>query len=140
MIYIASTDSRAKMPSVATAGSVGLDLYALESYLIEPSPADPVLVRTGIAAQIPHGYEGQIRGRSGLALRGIMCHVGTIDTDYRGELKAVLFNVTSEPFFIDAGDRIAQLVISPIMPPNFTPALVLPGTDRGGNGFGSSGR
>lgn len=138
MIYIQKLNDAATFPTVATEGSVGLDLHSIYQSII--APGECATISTGIAAKLPHGYEGQVRGRSGLAARGILCHVGTIDTDYTGEIKAILFNLSGAPFEILRGDRIAQLVVSPIMPPVFTPVLMLPETSRGSNGFGSSGR
>ena len=138
MIYIKKIDDRATLPGIATPGSAGLDLHALETVTI--APGSVALVRSGIAAQIQHGYEGQVRGRSGLAVRGIFCHVGTIDSDYRGEIKAVLLNTTSQEYQVRAGDRFAQLVIAPIVLPNIVPVLILPETERGTGGFGSSGQ
>jgi dUTP pyrophosphatase len=99
-------------------------------------------VPTGFAIAIPEGFEGQVRARSGLALKsGIVCvnAPGTIDSDYRGEVKVILGNFGSEPFEIRRGDRIAQLVVSPVARAAFKPAPELPETGRGAGGFGSTG-
>jgi dUTP pyrophosphatase len=106
------------------------------------APGAREAVPTGLALAIPRGYEGQVRARSGIALRqGIACinAPGTIDSDYRGEVKVILGNLGSEPFTIRRGDRIAQLVIAPVTRAAFEPVFELPETDRGAGGFGSTG-
>jgi dUTP pyrophosphatase len=110
---------------------------------MELLPRERALVPTGIALAIPAGYEGQVRPRSGLAIKhGVTClnAPGTIDSDYRGEVKVVLVNHGREPFVIRHGERIAQLVIAPVTPVDFAEAQKLDPTERGGGGFGSTGR
>ncbi|HID32229.1 MAG TPA: dUTP diphosphatase [bacterium (Candidatus Stahlbacteria)] len=129
------------LPTYATEGSVGADLYARVGADLTIPPGGWRLIPTGVKIQIPKGYEGQIRPRSGLALKHgitILNSPGTIDSDYRGEIKIILFNFGKEDFLIHNGDRIGQLVISRVVKARFVPAKV-DDTDRGGNGFGSSG-
>jgi dUTP pyrophosphatase len=131
------------LPAAATAGSAGLDLpAAIEAELIlEPGARE--LVPTGFAVAIPPGYEGQVRPRSGLALRHAIVlpnAPGTIDSDYRGEVKVILMNAGAEPFTLRRGDRIAQLVIAPVVAVEWQEVEELEGTQRGAGGFGHSGR
>jgi dUTP pyrophosphatase len=127
------------LPSYGSEHAVGLDVVSAEDVTIEPGGRHPV--RTGIAMAIPHGYEVQVRSRSGTAVRnGITCLTGTIDSDYRGELMVVLVNLGSEPFVIARGDRIAQLVPAPVLRSTFTEVDTLDETARGRGGFGSTGR
>lgn len=115
-----------------------MDLMAAEDVTIFPGCRDNVL--TGLCAEIPPGYELQIRSRSGLAMRGIQAHFGTIDEDYRGELKVILYNHSEEPLEINHGDRIAQAVLAPVVRAVIEEAEELSDTVRGDGGFGSSGR
>jgi dUTP pyrophosphatase len=127
------------LPSYGSEHAVGLDVVSAEDVTIEPGGRHPV--RTGIAMAIPHGYEVQVRSRSGTAVRnGITCLTGTIDSDYRGELMVVLVNLGAEPFAIARGDRIAQLVPAPVLRSTFTEVEALDETARGQSGFGSTGR
>jgi dUTP pyrophosphatase len=127
------------LPSYGSEHAVGLDVVSAEDVTIEPGGRHPV--RTGIAIAIPHGYEVQVRSRSGTAVRnGIACLTGTIDSDYRGELMVVLVNLGSQPFAIARGDRIAQLVPAPVLRSSFTEVEALDETARGQGGFGSTGR
>jgi dUTP pyrophosphatase len=127
------------LPSYGSDHAVGLDVVSAEDVTIEPGGRHPV--RTGIAMAIPHGYEVQVRSRSGTAVRnGITCLTGTIDSDYRGELMVVLVNLGSQPFAIARGDRIAQLVPAPVLRSTFTEVEALDETARGQGGFGSTGR
>lgn len=130
------------LPTYQTAGSAGADLYAaLESQLIL-SPGQRALIPTGIALELPQGYEAQVRPRSGLALKhGIttLNAPGTIDADYRGEVGVLLINHGSVEFSIDRGDRIAQLVVAPVTRGVFSTVVDLSGTDRGVGGFGHTG-
>ena len=126
------------LPSYGSAHAVGLDVVAAESLTL--APGDRHAVGTGIAVAIPHGYEMQVRSRSGTAVRnGITCLTGTIDSDYRGELKVVLVNLGSEPFTISRGERIAQLVPAPVLRASFAEVENLDETERGAGGFGSTG-
>lgn len=125
-------------PKYQTNGSVGLDLYA--KHRVDIKPGERELISTGIAVELPEGCEGQIRGRSGLASnRGLFCILGTIDTDYRGELKVLLYNGSKQHCVLKAEDRIAQLVISPIEKVSVEVVASLSDTDRGARGFGSTG-
>jgi len=130
------------LPRYATEGAAGCDLHAAVDAPLALGPGERAAVPTGLTLAIPEGYEGQIRARSGIALRrGIACvnAPGTIDSDYRGEVKVILGNLGGEPFEIRRGDRIAQLVISPVARAAFETAGELPETGRGAGGFGSTG-
>jgi dUTP pyrophosphatase len=129
------------LPAYATDGAAGMDVVAAETLTLEPGARHAVA--TGFAMAIPEGYEVQVRPRSGLALKhGITClnTPGTIDSDYRGEVKVILINLGQEPFAINHGDRIAQLVPAPVQRAIFTPLDILPETARNADGFGSTGR
>jgi dUTP pyrophosphatase len=129
------------MPAYATAGAAGLDVVAAEDLTLAPGARHAVA--TGFAIAIPEGYEVQVRPRSGLALKqGITClnTPGTIDSDYRGEVKVILANLGSEPFPVRRGERIAQLVPAPVQRAELAEVAELDDTDRGSNGFGSTGR
>ena len=129
------------LPSYATEHAAGLDVVAAGSITL--APGERHAVATGFAIAIPHGYEVQVRPRSGLALKhGITClnTPGTIDSDYRGEVKVILANLGSEPFEVVRGERIAQLVPSPVLQARFTEVDDLGETARGDGGFGSTGR
>lgn len=130
------------LPKYATEGSSGLDLRAFIQSPIEIKPLDRVLVPTGLYISIPRGYEGQIRGRSGLALKhGITLGngIGTIDSDYRGEIGVILINLSKETYTINSGDRIAQLVFIKYIKSKLIEVDLLNDTDRGKGGFGHSG-
>lgn len=130
------------LPSYATEGSAGLDLLAAIPHDIVVVPFDRLLVPTGIAIQLPSGYEAQVRPRSGLALKQgltLLNSPGTIDADYRGEVKAILVNLGKEPFTLQRGARIAQLVVAPVVRIAWQAVTVLEGTDRASGGFGSTG-
>lgn len=139
-------DADLPLPARATAGSAGLDLRAAVEGELVLAPGERALVPTGFALAIPAGYEGQVRPRSGLALRnGITLPnaPGTIDSDYRGEVSVILRNGGDEPFVVRRGDRIAQLVIAPVLQPvlyEVDTEAELGATERGGQGFGHSGR
>ena len=129
------------VPSYATDGAAGLDVVAAEELTL--APGERHAVATGFAIAIPPGYEVQVRPRSGLALKhGITClnTPGTIDEDYRGEVKVILANLGSEPFAVKRGERIAQLVPAPVMKARFHEVEALGETGRGAGGFGSTGR
>jgi dUTP pyrophosphatase len=131
------------LPSRATPGSAGYDLCAAVRDELVIAPGDRVLVPTGFCIAIPAGYEGQIRPRSGLALKhGILVPnaPGTIDADYRGELKIILLNTDEKPFTVRRGDRIAQLVIAAVAAAEFREVAELTATSRGQRGFGHTGR
>lgn len=129
------------LPAYATEHAAGLDVVAAEDATLAPGARQAVA--TGFAIAIPHGYEVQVRPRSGLALKhGITClnTPGTIDSDYRGEVKVILANLGSEPFEVRRGERIAQLVPAPVLRARFAEAAELGETSRGEGGFGSTGR
>jgi dUTP pyrophosphatase len=128
------------LPTYATEGAAGMDVVAAEDLTLAPGARHAVA--TGFAMAIPHGFEVQVRPRSGLALKhGITClnTPGTIDSDYRGEVKVILANLGSDPFPIKRGDRIAQLVAAPVQRATFAEVDSLDETVRGGGGFGSTG-
>ncbi len=138
-INVKKMDSELPLPAYQTEGSSGLDLYASEEYLL--SPGDFKMVSTGIAIEIPSGYEGQVRARSGLASKfgiGVLNAPGTIDSDYRGEIKVILFNLSKKEFKIKRGDRVAQLVISKVEKVNLRETKELESTKREDGGFGST--
>lgn len=129
------------LPQYATEHAAGLDVVAAEDIALQPGQRHAV--STGFAIEIPHGYEVQVRPRSGLALKhGITClnTPGTIDSDYRGEVKVILANLGSEPFLASRGERIAQLVPAPVLRASFEEVGELGGSARGVGGFGSTGR
>ncbi len=129
------------LPAYATAGAAGMDVVAAED--IDLAPGARHAVATGFAIAIPEGYEVQVRPRSGLALKhGITClnTPGTIDSDYRGEVKVILANLGDEPFRVVRGERIAQLVPAAVTRAELTEVDTLDDTARGAGGFGSTGR
>jgi dUTP pyrophosphatase len=131
------------IPEPATAGSAGVDLCAAVDGELVIGPGARALVPSGFAIALPEGFEAQVRPRSGLALRhGITIpnSPGTIDSDYRGEIKVILMNAGSEPFVVQRGDRIAQLVVAPVQRSVFVEVDDLDETDRGAGGFGHTGR
>jgi dUTP pyrophosphatase len=129
------------LPSYATEGAAGLDLRAALGGRLVLGPGERALVPTGLRFAVPAGYEAQVRPRSGLSLRhGIVLpnSPGTIDSDYRGEVQVILWNAGPEPFAIERGDRIAQLVIAPVAHVELEESA-LDETPRGAGGFGSTG-
>ncbi len=129
------------LPSYATDGAAGMDVVSAENLTLVPGARHAVA--TGFAMAIPEGFEVQVRPRSGLALKfGVTClnTPGTIDSDYRGEIKVILANLGSEPFEIARGDRIAQLVPAAVQRATFEELDILPETARNTGGFGSTGR
>lgn len=129
------------LPTYATSGAAGMDVVAAENLTLAPGARHAVA--TGFSIAIPEGFEVQVRPRSGLALKhGITClnTPGTIDSDYRGEVKVILANLSSEPFDIVRGERIAQLVPAPVQHARFEEVISLDETSRGAGGFGSTGR
>jgi len=128
------------MPAYATSGAAGMDICAAESLTLDAGKRHAVA--TGFAFAIPDGYEVQVRPRSGLALKhGITClnTPGTIDSDYRGEVKVILANLGDEDFVINTGDRIAQIVVAPVTQGILVEVDALDDTERGTGGFGSTG-
>ena len=134
---------KAKLPKYKTDGSSGMDLMACIDEKIIISPQESKLIPTGIAIAIPKDTEIQIRPRSGLAAKSnisVLNTPGTIDSDYRGELKIILFNHSKDKFTVNDGDRIAQMVLMPVLKVEFEETNELPGTIRGTGGFGSTGK
>jgi dUTP pyrophosphatase len=129
----------AKLPSRAYPTDSGLDLFSDESIVIPAFGSHPVLISTGIAIALEQGYEGQIRPKSGLSSKGIMAAFGSVDNSYIGELKVVVYNFTDQLYTVDHGQKIAQLVITPVFCPAVKEIQSLSETDRGSNGFGSTG-
>jgi dUTP pyrophosphatase len=130
------------LPEQASPGSAGLDLRAAISEDLLLEPGERALVPTGLVLELPQGWEGQVRPRSGLAIRhgiSLLNSPGTIDSDYRGEVKVVLANLGGEPMTIRRGDRIAQLVVSPVSRVVVQEVSELSPTDRSDGGFGSTG-
>jgi dUTP pyrophosphatase len=131
------------LPSYATLGSAGMDLYASVKEDVVIPPKGIHLVPTGYRIALPEGYEAQIRPRSGLALKnniGILNSPGTIDSDYRGEIKVILKNFGDEKFIIKRGDRIAQMIIAPYIRISWDEVESIDDTNRGSGGFGHSGK
>lgn len=129
-----------ELPHYATAGAAGMDVLSAEDVVLAPGARHAVA--TGLAMAIPEGYEVQVRPRSGLALKhgiSVPNTPGTIDSDYRGELKVILINFGSEPFAIHRGDRVAQLVLAPVTRARWAVVDELDETERGEGGFGSTG-
>lgn len=128
------------LPAYATSGAAGMDVLAAEDVTLAPGARHAVA--TGLAVAIPPGYEIQVRPRSGLALKhgiSVPNTPGTIDSDYRGELKVILINHGAEPFAITRGDRVAQLVLAPVVQAAWEEVADLDETARGAGGFGSTG-
>ncbi len=133
----------ARIPRYKTVGSAGADLYALLDGSVVLSPAERVLIPTGVYLEIPKGYEVQIRPRSGWAYRHgitVLNSPGTIDSDYRGELKILLINLGNEKVIIENGDRVAQMVLAPVVQAEFERIDTLSETARGERGFGHTGK
>lgn len=133
------------LPGYETTGSAGMDLRAANA-AGEPiilGPGDRALIPTGLAIALPQGFEAQIRPRSGLAIKhGISCvnSPGTIDSDYRGEIKVILINHGDVPFTIERGERIAQMVVAPVTQISWLEVAALDASERGSGGFGSTGQ
>ncbi|GFZ99797.1 dUTP diphosphatase [Blastomonas marina] len=128
------------LPRYATDGAAGMDVVSAENVVLEPGKRHAVA--TGLSMAIPHGYEIQVRPRSGLALKhgvSVPNTPGTIDSDYRGELKVIMINHGDEPFVIARGERIAQLVLAPVTLAEWQEVDTLSETERGEGGFGSTG-
>ena len=131
------------LPEYATPGSSGMDIRAFLNEAILLKPLQRELIATGLFIELPVGYEAQVRPRSGLAIKqGITClnSPGTIDADYRGEIKVILINLSNEDVTIHSGDRIAQMVIQKTEQINWLPAEIINETKRGAGGFGHTGK
>lgn len=132
----------AKMPVYASEHAAGADLYALTDHIIRIGPNETAVIHTGLAAEIPEGYVGLICARSGLATKKGLApanKVGVIDSDYRGELRVPMVNLSDAPYTVQPGERVAQLCIAPVWQAAFVPADTLTDTARGAGGFGSTG-
>lgn len=130
------------LPAYATPGSAGLDLQAAVAAPLTLAPGARDAIPTGLAIALPEGWEAQVRPRSGLALKSgitVLNSPGTVDADYRGEIKVILINLGDAPFVIGRGDRIAQLVVAPVTQLVWQETETLPETMRGSGGFGSTG-
>ncbi|MDI6736119.1 MAG: dUTP diphosphatase [bacterium] len=139
LIKIKRLCSFAQIPKYANRGDSGADLYAIENYVLQPF--ERKAISTGLCVEIPDGFEGQIRPKSGLALDSgitILNAPGTIDSTYRGEIKVILINLSSEIYQIKKGQKIAQIVISPIIHAEFREVEELAESRRGTKGFGST--
>lgn len=131
------------LPTYATTGSSGMDIRASLTEPVVLQPMERALIPTGIFVEIPDGYEIQVRPRSGLAIKqGITClnTPGTIDSDYRGEIKVILVNLSGEPQTISSGDRIAQMVLQQVPVISWQAVEVINETERGAGGFGHTGK
>lgn len=129
---------KVQLPKYETVGAAGFDLAASSEHLM--LPGKKVLIGTGLAFEIPQGFELQIRGRSGLTSKtGLRVALGTVDSDYRGEVKVFVENIGEYTHRINVGDRIAQGIIAPVMQATFEEVAELSDTDRGEKGFGSTG-
>jgi len=141
-LNITKLNSLALIPAYATRHAAGMDLCAALEKPISLKPRQIKLVPTGLALEIPVGYEGQVRPRSGLALKhgiSIVNAPGTIDADYRGEVGVILINLGTKDFTVNPGDRVAQLIISPVVRAQIIEAKTLKKTKRGAGGFGHTG-
>jgi dUTP pyrophosphatase len=130
------------LPEYATAASAGVDLRAAVSEAVTLQPGERRLISTGLRMALPDGYEGQVRPRSGLAIRhgiGMVNSPGTIDADYRGVIHVILINLGQEPFTVERGDRIGQLVVAPVTRVAWQEVTSLGETERGEGGFGHTG-
>ena len=142
-VLIKKLDPSVELPSYKTDGASGMDLMAFVKEPINLKPQTSCLVPTGISLAFPSEYEIQIRPRSGLAAKNnisVLNTPGTIDSDYRGEIKIILFNHGNEDFLINDKDRIAQMILTPVIKMNFEETDNLPETVRGEGGFGSTGK
>lgn len=135
--------SQFELPSYATPHSAGMDLRANTSQVITIKPLQRILIPTGLYIQLPQGYEAQIRPRSGLAIKhgiGLVNSPGTIDSDYRGEIKIIVVNLSNEEFSLNPGERIAQMVIAKYEKATLIESDTLESSERGTGGFGSTGK
>ena len=141
-IQIKKLSNSVSIPKYETSGSSGMDIAAHIENNIIINPGEKALVSTGFSVAIPKGYEIQIRPRSGLAAKKnitVLNTPGTIDADYRGEIKVILINLGKEKFVVKNGERIAQMVVCPVVQANLEEVKELSGTKRGSDGFGSTG-
>ena len=142
-ILVKKFDKDIKLPTYKTSGSSGMDLVAYIENKITIDPGATSIIPTGIAVAIPKNYEIQIRPRSGLASKNsisVLNTPGTIDSDYRGEIKIILINLSKKSFIVKSGDRVAQMILCPIAKGKLKEVKNLPKTVRGKGGFGSTGK
>jgi len=142
-VLIKKLDPAVKIPAYKTAGSSGMDLMAFIKQPIKLAPKSSCLVPTGLTVTFPEQYEIQIRPRSGLAAKSnisVLNTPGTIDSDYRGEIKIILFNHGGSEFIVNNNDRVAQMILAPVSKMNVEEVENLPDTSRGKGGFGSTGK
>ncbi|PLY01509.1 MAG: dUTP diphosphatase [Desulfuromonas sp.] len=142
-IKVLKLHPEARIPEYMTVHAAGMDVCALIETPVILQPGERCLIPTGLAFAIPEGYEVQVRPRSGLAIKHGISMVnspGTIDADYRGEIRIILINHGREPFTVNSGDRIAQLVVAPVAQASLVEVKELDDTERGGGGFGHTGR
>jgi len=143
LVKVKKKDERIELPRYESPGAAGMDLKAFINADVTLPPLGRAKIPTGLFIEVPTGYEAQVRPRSGLAVRHgvtILNAPGTVDSDYRGELEVILVNLGSEPFTLKNGDRIAQMVISPVFRASLRETDSLSETERGSGGFGSTGR
>ena len=143
VIRVRKKDGGLELPRYESSGAAGMDLKAFIKNEVTIPPLGRAKIPTGLSVEIPAGYEAQVRPRSGLAIRNgvtVLNSPGTIDSDYRGELDVILVNFGDEPYTLKSGDRIAQMVISPIVHATLCEVESLSETVRGSGGFGSTGR
>ena len=142
-ILVKKFNKKIKLPVYKTSGSSGMDIVAYVKKKITIRPSGIAIIPTGIALAIPKNYEIQIRPRSGLAAKKgitVLNTPGTIDSDYRGEVKVILINLSKKAFVVKSGDRIAQMILSPVIKGKLREVNILPETIRGRGGFGSTGK
>ena len=142
-VLVKKKDPSVKIPSYKTNGASGMDLMAYIDKSIELKPGESCLVPTGLSVAFPEEYEIQIRPRSGLAAKNnisVLNTPGTIDSDYRGEIKVILFNHGNKNFKINNSDRIAQMILTPVIKMDLEETYELPESIRGAGGFGSTGK
>ena len=142
-VLVKRLDPKVKLPKYKTSGSSGMDLMAFIEDPIKIKPGTSALIPTGISIAFPEEFEIQIRPRSGLAAKqsiGVLNTPGTVDSDYRGELKVIIFNHGGNEFIVNCNDRIAQMILTPVLKIEFEEVNELPETIRGSGGFGSTGK
>ena len=142
-ILVKKFDKNIKLPTYKTSGSSGMDLMAYVKNKITINPGKTAIIPTGIAVAIPKNYEIQIRPRSGLAAKkgiSVLNTPGTVDADYRGEIKIILINLSKKSFTVKSGDRVAQMIVCPVVKAKLQEVKSLPKTVRGKGGFGSTGK
>lgn len=142
VLRLRAEDADLPLPRYATSGSAGMDLHAAVREPLVLAPGERAMVPTGLALQLPAGFEGQVRPRSGLAAKHgltLLNSPGTIDADYRGEVRVILVNLGREPYTVERGHRVAQLVVAPVAQARIVEVEGLDSTERSDGGFGSSG-